>query len=520
METASKSATDGGKVPAISVLGAKGAGKSVFFRYFFYKHCTKRLVVYVPNAGTNAERIYRKLVTGLIFGLQCCNHSDAERMLDEVTSQPIMGNVENFCTLWSNLSQKYTDLCLTAYIVIDQLQREGDLFVALSEEVIRCASYILISSSGILHHHNVSSVYKKLTYFYPVSPSELSTIAGDKALNNNLDQQMTMLGAISMVENRNVQEIYVIAARKHYENVKRKNQLNMLLATVQSRDLEETINGSIWEDVLDPNYFWVDEARFVKVVDQTYMEELRRLLTEDKVNYKKILTDLLSEQNIVNEVGNAALGVHVEALLDIMWQEYNTISWSQERKLGSGTNRNSRSRATKKIPALPGKKFKDIQPVCFDGMAPEQADLEDLDWNKPMYFKPRATNYAGFDMFLLGKEGRTYFLIAFQVTVKNAKDHAVKAFDHRYRTGWNNLLQPYLKNKECSPDLDWRFYMLTPESNPGLDLPSSGHEQIPIYQVGFRDLIPSGDLKCGIKVVNDFVDLLEGKPQMKKQKRS
>ena len=162
----------------------------------------------------------------------------------------------------------------------------------------------------------------------------------------------------------------------------------------------------------------------------------------------------------------------------------------------------------------------DIQPVCFDASTPEPGDLEDLDWNKPVYFKPRATNYAGFDMFLLVKIGARYHIIAIQVTVKNAKDHEVDAFDSRYLTAWNNCLQPYLKKNGHPRGLEWQFYMLTPEGNPGPDLPSSAHDQIPIYQVGFRDLVPSGDYNCGIKVVNDFADLLELKRQAKKQKRS
>ena len=215
--------------------------------------------------------------------------------------------------------------------MIDQLQREGDLFFALREEVITCAGYILISSTGILHHHNVSSVYKKLTYFYPVSPSELTAIDEGKTLSNYMGQLTTMLGAVSIMEGRNVQEIYANAARKHYETVKGKDQLRMLLATVQSEEFGEAIEGSIWEDVLDSTYFWVDEAKNVKVADPKYMEELRKLLARDKVYYKKILTGLLSDQNIVNEVGSAALGVHVEALLDIMWQECKQEIWDLER---------------------------------------------------------------------------------------------------------------------------------------------------------------------------------------------
>ena len=173
-------------------------------------------------------------MNGLIFGLQCCNHTDKEGMLQEVMIRPIWGTLEQFRALWLIWSQNYKDLCGTAYIVIDQLQRQGDLFSALSEEVITCAGYILISSTGILHHHNVSSVYKKLTYFYPVSPSELTAIDERKTLSNCVGQLTTMLGAVSFMEDRNVQEIYANAARKHYETVKGKDQLRMLRYSLKS----------------------------------------------------------------------------------------------------------------------------------------------------------------------------------------------------------------------------------------------------------------------------------------------
>ena len=108
--------------------------------------------------------------------------------------------------------------------------------------------------------------------------------------------------------------------------------------------------------------------------------------------------NLLSNQDIVNEVGNAALGVQVEALLDIMWQERKGISWSQQRKLGTPKNRSSCSQQNKKVAAVKGEEFESIQPICFDGDIPTEEELAGLHWNKVVYFKPRRTNYAGFDI--------------------------------------------------------------------------------------------------------------------------
>ena len=86
------SAATGGKVPAASVLGAKGAGTSSFFRYFVYKHCAQRLVVYVPNAGDDEDAIYSLLMEGLVFGLQCLNTKKAKLLLSEVRMQQPSAN--------------------------------------------------------------------------------------------------------------------------------------------------------------------------------------------------------------------------------------------------------------------------------------------------------------------------------------------------------------------------------------------------------------------------------------------
>ena len=302
---ASESAADGKRVAAMSVLGAKGAGKSVFFRFFCHKHCSKHVVVYVPDAGTNVDGIYRKLITGLIFGLQCFKASTSqeklaqESFLAEVRRQPLTGTLALFQSLWANWNVDYHELCAASYFVIDQLQREGDLFDQLCSDPIACAGYILISSTGILHHHNVSTIYEKLVYNYPVSPAELAPFDEKKKLDN-VGEITTIMGAISILEEEPVASLFKNAAQKHYKKcVKEDHLLNMLLAVVQSEESGEAIDGSIWEEVLDPNYLWVGENKMVMVANKEYVNELRELLRDDKVQYKKILMDLLSNQDIV-----------------------------------------------------------------------------------------------------------------------------------------------------------------------------------------------------------------------------
>jgi hypothetical protein len=505
-----------GKVPAVSVLGAKGAGKSTFFRYFVYKHCTTSLVVYVPNAGEDVDRLYSLLMEGLIFGLQCLDTEEAKKLLVNVRERPLTGNFALFDTLWAQWLKEYTDLCKNAYIVIDQLKREGAVFERLRSIPLDSAGYILISSTGILHHHNLSSVYRQLVYFYPVWRNELASIDNENVLGK-LDQITTMMGAFSLMEGQPVSDQFITAARKHYEEVREKGILKMLLAVVQSKESKEPIDGGIWEDALDPNYLFVDQNKMVQCTSPEYTEELRNLLSKDKVKYKQILMDLLSDPEIVEEVGNTALGVHVEALLDIMWQEFREISWSQQRKLlGTTAGRASRTKGLKQISAEKGESFKEIQPIRFDGAFPTEEDLQAVDCGKAVYFKPTKTNYAGFDMFVLRKKLNRWIMYAIQVTVSKAADRGVDAFNDAYVGGWNDLLSRSLHEENL--DLDWEFYMLTPQDDPSPTRPSSVSTDIPIYQVDFRDLKTTGVRNCGIRVVRDFVELLEKKRDRKKQK--
>jgi hypothetical protein len=508
------SAVTEGRAPAASVLGPKGAGTSSFFRYFVYKQCAQRLVVYVPNAGDDEDAIFSLLMKGLVFGLQCLNTKAAELLLSEVRKQELSANLANFQALWNQWLSTYPAVCDSAFIVIDQLRRTGRVFNRLAGMPLPCAGYILISSTGILHHHNLSSVYKKMVYFFPVSRGELNSIDKKKLLDN-VDQVTTMMGAIDLLEGRTSNAQFISAARQHYKTVKEAEHLNMLLALVQSEESGEAIDGGIWDEALDSNYLWVDESKMVKCTSPEYTKELRKLLSKDKVEYKKILTALLSDQHIVDEVGNAALGVHVEALLDIMWQEFQEISWSQQRLLETTAGRASRTKGQKQINAIAGETFKEIQPIHFDGDIPTEEDLQGVDWDKAVYFKPTKTNYAGFDMFVLRKKGKRWVMYGIQVTVSKAADHGVDAFDDEYVTAWEDLLRSLL---EENLNLNWEFYMLTPQDDPSPTRPSSVSTNIPIFQVGFGDLAPTRDRSCGIQVVRDFVALLKAKRDRKKQK--
>mmetsp|Transcript_21924 Transcript_21924/g.36239 ORF Transcript_21924/g.36239 Transcript_21924/m.36239 type:complete len:81 (-) Transcript_21924:758-1000(-) len=59
--------------------------------------------------------------------------------------------------------------------------------------------------------------------------------------------------------------------------------------------------------------------------------------------------------------------------------------------------------------------------------------------------------------------------------------------------------------------------MLTPEDDPSPTRPNSASADIPIFQVGFRDLAGTGDRSCGIQVVKDFVGFLNEKRDRKKR---
>lgn len=513
------------RVPAISVLGAKGAGKSTFFRYFFYKHCTKRLAVYVPNAGTDANAIYQKLIAGVIFGLQCLDKDAARRLLLEVRKAKDNGDHYHFVFLWENWSKKYPDLCQSSYILIDQLQREGELFETVKNNPIRAGCYILISSTGILHHHNVTSGYGKLTYFYPVKLQELAPIDEEGKLGSaGVGQLVTMMGAISILEDEieDLQDHYKKAALKHYQNVTAlgRDYEKRLLAVVQAEGLSEKIEGVIWELVLDVNYFWIRADYKVGIASPVYMRALKELRVQDKVAYKRVLKDLLSDAAIVENVGNAALGVHVEALLDLEWQALKAFSWSQQRLLSSGATRSSRFKAQTHINGVKGRTFDNVQPISFDGKTPttDTDEWKELDWNYPVYFKPNKSNYEGFGMFVFVRVHHRGVMCAIQVTVSDARKHDIDAFDASFLNDWNSLLKQYNNNK--SPD--WEFYMLTPEDNPQQVTPKISADvekfNIPIYQISFADLAHSGDLNCGIAVENRFPELLKAKQEKKKQR--
>lgn len=507
-------AVSGGKVPAASVLGSKGAGKSSFFRYFVHKHCRQRLVVYVPNAGTDPALLYNFLMNGLVFGLQCLGTEEATLLLSEVRAQQDSADLAKFQALWGQWSSKHSTVCSNAFIVIDQLRRTGTVFKRLANFPLSCAGYILISSTGMHHHHNLSGVYKKLVYWFPVTPGELASIDEDRKLSD-MEEVTTMMGAIDLLEGQTNDPQFIDAARSHYTKVKEAGHLTMLLALVQSEESGETVDGGIWEEALDSNYLWVDESKMVKCANPTYTKELRRLLRGDKVEYKKILMALLSNQSIVTEVGNAALGVHVEALLDIMWRECQKISWSQQRKLGNANGRASRTKGQKQIKAVQGEEFEGIQPILFEGECPKKEDLQDVDWDKAIYLKPTKTNYPGFDLFVLRKKGVRWFMYAVQITVSNAAEHGIDAFNHENMAAWECLLMSLLgKNL----NLTWEFYMLTPQEDPPPTRPSSSLANVSIFQVGFGDLVPTLDRSCGIQVVMDFVELLKSKRERKKQK--
>jgi hypothetical protein len=166
--------------------------------------------------------------------------------------------------------------------VIDQLRRKGRVFNRLANLPLVCAGYILISSTGILHHHNLSSVYKKLVYNFPVSQGELTSI-DQKKLLDNVGEVTTMRGAIDLLECRTSNAQFVSAARQHYKTVKDAGNLTMLLALVQSEESGEAIDGGIWEEALDSNYLWVDENKMVKCTSPDYTKELRELLSTDMV---------------------------------------------------------------------------------------------------------------------------------------------------------------------------------------------------------------------------------------------
>jgi hypothetical protein len=106
-------------------------------------------------------------------------------------------------------------------------------------------------------------------------------------------------------------------------------------------------------------------------------------------------------------------------------------------------------------------------------------------------------------------------MYAIQVTVSNAADHGVDAFDDGYVAAWGDLLMSSLGE---NLNLNWEFCMLTPQDDPSPTIPSSVPTYIPIFQVGFGDLAPTSDRSCGIQVVRDFVELLKTKRDRKKQK--
>ena len=48
----------------------------------------------------------------------------------------------------------------------------------------------------------------------------------------------------------------------------------MLLAVVQLKETEESIDGGMYEEVLDPNYLWIGEDKTVKIANEEYISEI------------------------------------------------------------------------------------------------------------------------------------------------------------------------------------------------------------------------------------------------------
>jgi hypothetical protein len=519
-------------LPRVSILGPKGSGKTTFFRWFVSKHCCERLVVYI-NEPSSLQALNKTCVKSLIFGLQALgpDNTAASQLLEKVLKWSTDITFDMFHTNWGNLVEMpdFKLLLEGAIIVVDQLKREGDVFDLFAGLQFNCSLYILVSSSGVLHHHNLEDGFQKRTYDYPVGEAEFKLLtkiheevlvksgpmadlkSGESELTPNTFA--TVLLAWSMIETGGTVDDFVItAALKFYEAIKSdSDHLAQVVALIVSCEGGFPVEGITWECALDSNYFDITDRKMVRFHFPAYLTTLKRLVM-GSVAYASILRTLLCSQEIVDRIDASALGVHVEAVLHLTWKEHMVIGWNQCYPLPSGVRGNGKRRNEQVV-------FKVQLCVEFNGDFPEGWQL--LEWMsggvKVLYLKPNKPNYWGFDMFIVQLKGVKVQIHAVQVTVSMSREHSVEAFfkdGKNFERNWEELLK--LENTT----VEWNFHMLTPETEKS-GLPPGREGDDRFDQISFRDLVDAEDCveTCGVAIVKGFPALLEQKKQNKKLKQ-
>jgi hypothetical protein len=429
------------------------------------KHCRTRLVVYLHNA-TKLPQLDKDCMHALVYGLQAlgpANNATVE-LLAEVRMWPEDLTFDKFHTKWSNLVKlsKYTDLLDDAVYVVDQLKREGPAFDIVTSLQFRCSLYVVISSSGVLHHHNTGDSFVPLVYDEPVEPDEFQLFL-DKWSGGQSEQDRkregkveknktegkgattavpealpTVLVAWDVIEHHQqgtLDDFFKQRAQDLYTTLQHDDLLQVhLVALIVSSETNDTLDGVIWEKTMDLNYFGITADKHVRFYFPAYRDRLKALVVGDLLAYEGLLHTLLRTPEIVKLVENGAIGNHVEAALDLGWTRHRCLGWSHSFRLDPDF-KGGRQRTQDETFTFADEcmlKFDDICPVveAFKVLFDAKKKI------KLLYFNPTDSQYPAFDMFVVQLVSEKVVRIhAIQVTVSDSLKHSVGTWEEQAQDG-------------------------------------------------------------------------------------
>jgi len=399
--------------------------------------------------------------------------------------------------------------------LVDQLKREGAIFDLFSKLKFSVHLYILVSSSGVLHHHNVDEGYQRLVYDYPVVVTEYNKMCTcTQEMSSDAQSFSTVWLAWNFFDDgkKNLAKMVANKAQDFYNRVKDNEYiLAQLIALIVSYECDCLVEGNVlMEDALDHNYFIINAEKKVCFHYQEYFTTLKDLVMGND-SYPNILRTLLGSEHLVNQVASDALGRLVEDALDLAWKDHMYLGWSQ---CYSFTNNRNNKRINENV------KFNVELRIDFGGDIPKEEQLKDWSDNEVnvVYLKPIKSNFPGFDMFVVQQSrGKMVVIHAIQVTILNSNAHSVGAFSRGLRTQWETLF------KRGDRDVAWRFHMVTPEVDIPILPPGVNEGDASQFdQISFADLLdlPACTQQCGVQTVRSFPAMLAKKRQSQREKES
>jgi hypothetical protein len=410
---------------------------------------------------------------------------------------------------------EYAELLEGAMFVVDQLKREGDAFKIVTTLRFQCL-YVVASSSGVLHRHNTGDSFLRLLYDEPVEPDEFQMFQQRFATSSQKQTETkgktegkmegggktkgatatvtvplpTVLVAWDVIERHEkgtLGEFFKQKAQDFYTNLQQDSNRDKLLihfvTLIVSSETEHTLEGVIWEQVMDFNYF--GEVRFYFDV---YRDQLKILVMGEPRAFEGLLRTLLCSTDTVDLVHNGAIGVHAEAALDLGWMHHRFLGWSQSYPMRSKYKGKRQSVAVRF-------EFGEECMIAFDGVCPAVEVFADLRSGKirTLYFKPTVTKYLGFDMFVVLWVSPVVMCIhAIQVTVSNSCDRPVgRFFDNEQKKDYVGTWEARIRGDTTEKiRVQCQFHILKPEVD-GARLPAGTPTSYKDYfdQISFCNLL-------------------------------